>query len=195
MLKSLATIEQYKTYNRVNNNGAGRASRGLQVETNESDEEIQLYLNAASAQIRNYACRDFTKTKYTESSMSFDGSFFMTYEDIVSLNNVVNNKSVLTSQCEAMGNIVYSDYFIPGVIMVSYTAGSDEVPADIVQSCIYLASMMSRTKDRVGQSSITQGESTTNFITSDLPNDVKLILDDYRIWSGEGNKILSREDA
>lgn len=194
MAKSLATIEQYKRYNRVLNNGAGSASKGLQVSTNESDEEIQLYLDSASALIRNYTSRNFTPTLYKESTFSFDGGYYTTYEDISRIISVNQNNMVISERVNFAGNTIYSDYFTGGVLLVEYEAGSEEIPADITQSCIYLASLFSRQKDRVGLASIAQGESTTSYIVEDLPATIKTILENYRVWWGDGNKIISKVD-
>lgn len=196
-MKSLATIEQYKRYNRVeNNNSVGISSKGFDdSRTNESDEEIQLYLDAASQTIRNYVGKDFTLMKYTENQFLNHIGRYRTSERIKQVININSGGfDIDKDYYKTFGNVIVSDRFFCGNIIVEYIGGYEEVPADIVQSTIHLASMLSRKKTRIGVQSVTNGDNTTVYQTVDLPADIKLILDDYRSWITSGSVIIEREE-
>lgn len=196
-LKPLATVEQYKRFNRVQENSpVGSASKNFTGNNNaETDDEILLYLNAASATIRNYACRDFTLTKYKEMQFGSVSGRYTTLEpiyDLISFNSA--GYDVDKSSCQVLGSMIVSNYIMSGINVVEYVGGFSEVPADIVQATVYLASVLSRKKTRIGEQSVTNGDSTTVFQSVELPEDIKLVLEDYREWWTDGASIISRED-
>lgn len=196
-LKSFATVEQYKRYNRVDNTtSVGSASKNFEGnKTNESDEEIQLYLDSASQTIRNYIGKDFGLAIYTETQYDTIGQRYRTLnpiKQVLSINQ--SGFDIKPSEVQFYGNMIMSRYLLGGMSVIRYVGGEEEVPADIVQSTIHLASVLSRKKARIGVQSITNGDSTTTFQVSDLPADIKLILDNYRSWITAGNMIISRED-
>lgn len=180
MLKALATVEQYKRYNRISENQNGVASKGFNVVNKESDEEITLYLNAASATIREYTNRLFTNAKVTELFMNEIGNVLITSEDIKSISEITNNSyNIDNDNITFYGNTITSNFILSGTSLVVYDNDFTEVPADITQSCIQLASLMSRKKDRIGEYSVTNGDNTTTYLNVDLPPDVRFILDNY----------------
>lgn len=180
MLKALATVEQYKRYNRISENQNGVASKGFNVVNKESDEEITLYLNAASATIREYTNRLFTNAKVTELFMNEIGNVLITSEDIKSISEITNNSySIDNDNITFYGNTITSNFILSGTSLVVYDNDFTEVPADITQSCIQLASLMSRKKDRIGEYSVTNGDNTTTYLNVDLPPDIRFILDNY----------------
>lgn len=180
MLKALATVEQYKRYNRITENQNGVSSKGFNVVNKESDDEITLYLNAASATIREYTNRLFTNAKVTELFMNEIGNVLITSEDIKTIVGLTNNSyDVDSDNITFYGNTITSNYILSGTSLVVYNSDFTEVPADITQCCIQLASIMSRKKDRIGEYSVTNGDNTTTYLNVDLPPDVRFILDNY----------------
>lgn len=196
-LKSFATVEQYKRYNRVDNtSSAGSASKNFEGnKTIETDEEIQLYLDSASQTIRNYVGKDFSLSIYTETQYDTIGQRYRTLnpiKEVLSINQ--SGFDIKPSEVQFYGNMIMSRFLLGGMSIIRYVGGEKEVPSDIVQSTIHLASVLSRKKSRVGVQSITNGDSTTTFQITDLPADIKLILDNYRSWITPGNMIIDRED-
>lgn len=185
MLRSLATVEQYKIFNRVDETG-----------TNESDEEIQLYLDAASAEIRMYSSQDFILCEYTEyyERNSLSGMLKLTYpiKKILSVNN--NNYDIKVSDLTIYGNYVKSNYLSYGGNSVcNYVGGFEETPKDVVQATLYLATLRSRQRDRVGLVYSANGASMTTFDRDDIPAFVKRICKNYMDWFGSGI-ILDRKE-
>lgn len=189
MLKSLATIEQYKIFNRVEDVG-GESS------TSESDQEIQLYLDAASAQIRNYTGQDFVLCEYTEffNRNLAPGFVRLTHPAYKILSMNQNNSKFNYSNATVAKNMVMSSALSFGSsILITYVGGFKEVPADIIQATVYLASLRSREKDRIGIMSITNGASMTSFEKSGMPEFVKAICNPYRDWFGGGSVLDKKE--
>jgi hypothetical protein len=76
------------------------------------------------------------------------------------------------------------DDFTPLNVQVSYTAGladyyTDAPPDDILFVVTYWAAQFFRRRDRIGESTFSVGGQTSTF-TSDIPADVKLMLDGYK---------------
>jgi hypothetical protein len=63
---------------------------------------------------------------------------------------------------------------------VAYTAGYADVPPDLEQACLELASMRFKERDRIGHSSAVMAGQQVNFIIKDMPADVATILQQYR---------------
>lgn len=195
-LKSLATVEEYKRYNRVDNTtSVGSSSKNFDGnKTNESDEEIQLYLDAASQTIRNFVGNDFTLAIYTETQFSQYSGRYRTINPIKKILSVdINGMSLKVEDFKFYGNMIVSNYFSSGNSVIKYVGGDEDVPSDIIQSTIHLASNLSRKKTRIGVQSVTNGDSTTTYQTVSLPEDIKLVLENYRSWITPGNIVIERE--
>lgn len=65
-------------------------------------------------------------------------------------------------------------------IEIQYTAGFADVPADVREKVAKMAAVRFRELDRLGETSKSQGGTTVNFETKDLPEDVRLVLEQYR---------------
>lgn len=189
MLKSLATVEQYKIFNRVEDVGG-------QSTTNETEQEIQLYLDAASAQIRKYTSQDFVLCEYTEFiNRNLAPSFVrVSYPAFKILSMKQNNSNFNFSNATIAKNMILSPNLQYGSqIFITYVGGYKEVPADIIQATVYLASLRSREKDRIGIMSLTNGPSMTSYEKGDMPEFVKAICKNYREWFG-GGSIVDRKE-
>ena len=62
---------------------------------------------------------------------------------------------------------------------VIYLAGQD-VPADVQQACIELVAYRYKNRDSIGQSSKSLAGASTVYMTKDMPDHVKTILNPYR---------------
>ena len=65
-------------------------------------------------------------------------------------------------------------------VVISYTAGFTTVPPDLEQACLELAAMRWKERERIGHSAITMGGQQTSFITKDMPDSVKTILNQWK---------------
>jgi len=62
---------------------------------------------------------------------------------------------------------------------IIYTAGQD-VPADVKQACVELVSYRYRSRDRIGLASKSIAGETTAYVTKDMPDHVKTLLQRHR---------------
>lgn len=79
--------------------------------------------------------------------------------------------------------IFLRDYrFMKGVqnVAVSYTAGYETTPLDVEQSCIELAALSYKNRERLGLSSKGLAGETTSFITDAMPKHIEGRLHPYR---------------
>lgn len=66
-------------------------------------------------------------------------------------------------------------------VTVVYTAGYASVPQDIKQAIVELVAWKYKAKDHIGQStSQTAGVVTTSFVITNIPKEVRMIIDIYR---------------
>ena len=65
-------------------------------------------------------------------------------------------------------------------IQVLYTAGYDIIPADIVQACIECVSFRFKERERIGQASKSIGGEVISYTVTDLPKNVRMILDQFK---------------
>jgi uncharacterized phiE125 gp8 family phage protein len=66
-----------------------------------------------------------------------------------------------------------------GNVHVDFTAGYDEVPADIQQAVNELVALRYKERDRIGHRSKSLAGETVSFITAALPDSVKAVLAQY----------------
>lgn len=62
---------------------------------------------------------------------------------------------------------------------IIYTAGQD-IPADVQQACVELVSYRYRSRDRIGLASKSIAGETTAYVTKDMPDHVKTLLQRHR---------------
>lgn len=65
-------------------------------------------------------------------------------------------------------------------VSMAYTAGFEQVPADLEQACVEWCAFKYRERDRIGHSSKSVQGETVSFITKDMPDSVRSVLAQYR---------------
>lgn len=160
---------------------------------------LENLIHEASRFLVSFCGRTFVSTTFTE---YYDGSGEA--ELILRVRPVISVTSVHEDSLRAFGSSVLidsGDYmvlkeqgiirlwntraaFIRGaaVVKVVYVAGWATIPYDIQQAVKELVALkyFKQNKRRHGVDSETIGETTTGFNTSDLPKDIKSVLENYR---------------
>jgi hypothetical protein len=162
------------------------------------DDRITILINACSSAIENYCQRSFKTQTYTDEE--YDGNNYkyinLLNYPVVSVDSVTVNDTVLTTDqytVKKRSGILVRKYtgidvdyyyrwrfaFWPigdGNVLVTYTAGYDEIPADLEQSCILY--VMAFYKSDVANFSTTFNDGFI-FKADAIPVQVKLMLQPY----------------
>lgn len=176
-MSSLATLDNIKSYLAI---------------ANEADDDLLTRLLAtSSALILQFINRDPVSQVYTQ---SFDGSnsarqmlsnFPVTAVSLVVVNDAVQvaaaNTTATGYRFDKFSVFLNYGVFTRGSqnILITYTAGYLSLPADLVQSCIDVASEMYRRRNRVGETTKSIGQGNTSYSLKDLPDQVKMVLRAY----------------
>lgn len=161
---------------------------------------IARLISAASRMISNYCNRDnFSSETYVE---LYDGCghdwMLLRQWPVTSVQSVtlrrdrlvstLSDSSDFTIEAPIAGGaaqrlILNSGAFPRGRsnVTVTYTAGYDAPPADIVQACIELVGEAYRRRERIGQASVSmKDQSTVSFGQADMNATIKTLLAAYR---------------
>jgi len=162
------------------------------------DTRLTRILNAASGYCERYCRRTFASATYTNEL--YDGSgrdvLLLNHFPIITLTSVSEYGTALTVGVnptdgadvfpdKPRGAIIRPDARFIACRMyydVTYDAGYASVPDEVVQSCIDVASIMVREKDRIGLGSKSAGQQTTSYIR-EIPEMSRQTLDLYRNFS------------
>jgi hypothetical protein len=176
----------------------------LGIESSEADEELGIYLSAASARFVRETGRTFAAAPRTE---VFSGEFIggagqfgvLGTTRILNASPVASVQSVKVDgetipQRPAVGSsgwvldgdrIVLDGYWFNSGILnceITYTPALADVPADVFLAVVELAALHYKYKDRVGIMNSSQAGETTTFQTLTLPESVRSVIDLYREW-------------
>jgi hypothetical protein len=162
------------------------------------DVRLESLINACSTAIENYCQRSFKKQTYTDEE--YDGNNYkyinLLNYPVISVDSVTLNDTVLTTdqytvkkksgilvrKCSSViSDWYYHRYYAAwpkgdGNVLVTYTAGYDEIPADLEQSCILY--VMAFFKSDVANFSTTFNDGFA-FKADAIPVQVKLMLQPY----------------
>lgn len=165
-----------------------------QIESFEHDLLLQRMIDAASATIEKYCGRTFLQANYTESKDG-SGQRRMTVRNIpvtAVASVTVNDKPIPARQSATGQGFTFDEYgvkltgydFADGYdnVVISYTAGFAEVPADVDMACCELVSLRYKTLDRLGVSSKSLAGESISFNMGDFSDPVRRALDQYRVW-------------
>lgn len=159
---------------------------GIKENNTSDDALLTRMITAASAWIDTYVSRPLAKASFTQ---TFDGVGGMRqclpFGPIVSVESVrVDDIEIDSSRwrSDAYGVILKGGWFTRGFgnVEISYTAGYDPIPDDIVQCCIDIVAFNYRRRERIGHASKTLNGETTAFVTSDVPPECKAVLEQYK---------------
>lgn len=181
-MSTFATVAQFKAF--------------ANVKVADDDTLIGRLLDAATGWIRAYLNRDITQQTYTA---VLDGTGTLMIQvpafPIVAVTSAkVDGIAVDPANIVPRGTcLVRMDgaRWTRGLanVVITYQAGFETAPAEIVQACLEVAAWRYREKDRIGQSAINVPTTGTNitFQTVDVPNNVKTLLNNYRkVVGGNG---------
>lgn len=147
-----------------------------------------------SAWIKQYLNRDIVATTYTETLDCSGNRFFCLGNYPVT---AISSIAIGAPGTTRVPLIAATDYiFEPSglvrvfgralprgmaTVLITYTAGYVDVPADIEGAAIALAAWRYKESERIGQSSKSVGgNETVAFLTTDVPADVKTTLANWR---------------
>lgn len=170
-LPNLTTLERVKQY--------------LELEATNFDPMLENLLAGASAFVRTYTRKTWTRTRVTE-LYSGTGHAVLTMGrgDLTA----VVSASAYEGPTYALDTLVAARQAIVlrrGVwkkgranVTVSYECGADEVPDDIQQAVVYLVALRYRQKDWIGLASRGMGPESVSFSVDELPEQVRGALDE-----------------
>ncbi len=172
--------------------------------TTTSDAILQRLVTNISAQMQTWMSRNIKQASYTE---TYNGSGtpmqalrntpILSVQSLAINGVVVPQASTPTSYGYLFDeNLLYlvgaifpqSTYFGQGGsfpqnaqnVVVSYTAGYAEVPADLAQACIEWVGYAYRSRDRIGMSSGAIAGQSVGYITGTMPDSVKSAIQQYK---------------
>lgn len=149
----------------------------------------------ASAVVRRYTGREFTSASRIETRDGTGATILVTREAPITAvaSLTINGQAVPASPQPGARGYYVSDPALGvlalearsftrglGNVVLTYTAGTTPVPADVEQAVIDLVALAYRRRDRVGLTSKGMQGETTAYFTGALPADVRLALDPYR---------------
>lgn len=152
-------------------------------------------ITACSDWIRSYCDRDLTNTTYLLTRRGHGGTILaLPQRPVTAVASVTVGGQVVprAASAAAAGWTVADDcvwltgyVFVRGsVVQVAYTAGfaDNAVPAGLALACATLVAWRYKDRDHTGQSSKVIGADGTqvNYQTTAMPEDVKLLLADYK---------------
>jgi hypothetical protein len=166
----------------------------LGIDSSEADEELGIYLSAASARFVRETGRTFAAAPRTE-SFSGDGGTarILNASPVASVSSVKVDGAVIPPR-PAIGSsgwvldgdrIVLDGYwFTSGIVNceVTYTPALADIPADVFLAVVELTALHYKYKDRVGIMSTSSAGESTNYQTITLPESVRAVIDLYREW-------------
>jgi len=168
-MADLTTLANVKAYLRIKNNG--------------DDDLLELLISSASKFIEQWCGRSFTANDYIE---KFDGTnkdyHFLRNTPINEIDYVKVNDDLKEVQNYNDEMVVISSTFLKGRINceIGYNAGFATVPADIEQACIELVGIKYKQIETLNLSSKAIAGETTSFITKDIPDFVRIVLQQYK---------------
>jgi uncharacterized phiE125 gp8 family phage protein len=164
----------------------------LRINNNNEDSLLDRLITAVSANVESYLNRKILVASYTE---WYDGTgtdrLLLTQYPVTAVQSVMMDGVTVSAAADAtstgwsfddVGIFYQFGKFTRNRqnVKVTYTAGYATAPQDIQQAVLELASMRYRERDRIGHASKSVGGETTAFVTSAMPDSVKVLLNNWR---------------
>jgi hypothetical protein len=158
----------------------------------EDDPLVQRLITAASTFIRNYVGDVLNSQAYTEiRDGTGTGKIILRHQPVTAVASVsIGPPSVNRVALVADVDYVFTRFGIQSLgrsfprgvanIAIVYTAGYVAAPADIEGVAAKLAALRYKEAERIGQVTKSLAGQTISFDTSDIPKDVRLVLDQYK---------------
>lgn len=189
MGEPLATVEEFKTYKSISPSNISE------------DELIEQLLQSTSDYIKEYCGRTFNDYVYDEKIEYHDGSMdsrvYVKEFPIIDIKVEFSNDG---GQTYVLGT-EFSDYYKGGdyidsgttlplynptishrAILIQYTAGFDELPADLVLACMDLTEYFRKNeynpKSSHGSEMVERGNN--DYVSTKLPSHILRVLSNYR---------------
>lgn len=164
----------------------------LKITSNTDDALLTTLITAASKAMQTFMNRTIASQAYTETRNGVGGCrmSFANYPVTAVASVTVGLTVILPAASFGSAGYRFTDRqlvltgyeFCRGFanVVLGYTAGFDTVPEDLAQAAKELIGMRYRERDRIGQKSKIIDKETITFNTADMPDDVKLILNNYK---------------
>ncbi len=166
----------------------------LRITSTDDDNMIQRLISSCSIEMQTYINRYFQVQTYTDSFKGKNKNYhvfkYNPVQSIISIKviNFENNYYVPT--------ILFNDekqVFIDGIFkrsyldypncQIIYTAGYTNTPLDVEQACIEWVGVKYKQIESLNMSSKSIAQETTAFIVKDIPDFVKVVLDQYKSYN------------
>lgn len=164
-----------------------RAWLGMPDKTVEFDDALQRLVTACSTLMQRLMGRTIAVTDYTH-RQDGTGSSFMVLRNapIVRVSSVIVDGVAIDPT--AISNDETTMYLSGGRrlargrnnVQLRYTAGFDDIPADLAQVCIETVGLRWKERDRIGHTSKTLANETVSFSLADFSPTGQTVIDSYK---------------
>lgn len=149
-------------------------------------------ITAASTFIQSYCDRNFSSVTRTDVRDGTGGTKLVLSAEPVSAVSAlaIDGLPIPVSTGYGVDGYYFNAYYIglrnytftqdEGNVSVTYTAGYATIPEDLRQATIDLVALKYKQKDRIGVGSKSLAGESVTFLTTDMPDNVKSVLAQYK---------------
>ena len=155
----------------------------LRISSNTDDVLLSRLISSATQFIFSYISRDITVKdcidKFSGNNQDYHAFFDYPVNSIKSI--LIDGVPVVVEDYND-DQVVIKGLFTKGRLncIVNYNAGYAVIPKDLEQACIEMVSIKYKNIEHIDVSSKSIAGETTSFITKDMPDYVKVVLNQYK---------------
>jgi hypothetical protein len=170
------------------------AKEYLRITSTDDDNMLQRLISSCSIEMQTYINRNFAVQQYTDNFIGKDKNYHVF--KINPVQSIVSIKVINFDQNYYVPTILFYDtkqVFIDGLFKKSYlnypncqivyTAGYNQTPFDVEQACIEWVGVKYKQIESLNMSSKSIAQETTAFIVKDIPDFVKVVLEQYKNYN------------
>lgn len=169
---SFTTLENVKQY--------------INIKNNTDDTLLSNLILSVEQLFKTYMSRDIIETDYTE-ILNGNGNKFITVNNtpINSINSIIINDKQIDINKAIFDNIMIvlkENIFEKGMLncVISYNAGLRNIPKDLQQAANEMVGIKYKQIQHLDQTSKTIQTETISYIQQDIPDFIKIVLNNYR---------------
>lgn len=169
---------------------AVKAWLGISSDVTTNDALLARLITSASQRIQTIINRTILSDDYEEVRDGTGGVLLVTREYPITEVSAVDVDGVAVGQGNALlpgfyhnnvAVILNGRQFTKGYgnVRISYTAGYESIPSDLEQACIEIVAYAFKGRDRIGLSSKGLAGETTSYLTSEIPDSARAVINRY----------------
>lgn len=170
------------------------AKEYLRITSTDDDDLIQRLISSCSIEMQTYINRNFAIQEYTDNFVGKDKNYHVF--KINPVQSIISIKVINFENNYYVPNVLYFDtkqIFIDGLFKKSYlnypncqivyNAGYTSTPLDVEQACIEFLGIKYKQIESLNMSSKSIAQETTAFIVKDIPDFIKVVLEQYKNYN------------